>query len=121
MKGWDWAGIAKKIDARQSPFYTTAGLLGKMKLEPGQTAKAAKLFGLTKLEEKLLAEVPYRGTLPPGPPTDPLIYRFYELFQVYGTHSKALIHDDFRDDLMSAIAFVMKKEIQTHPKRDPHK
>lgn len=118
MKGWDWATIAKKIDPKQSPFYTTAGLLGQMKLEPGQAAKAAKLFGLTKMEEKLLAEVPYRGSLPPGPPTDPLIYRFYELVQVYGTTFKELIQEDFGDGIMSAIDFDMKMERLPDPKGD---
>jgi len=118
MKGWDWATIARKIDARQSPIYTTAGLLGQMKLEPVQAAKAAKLFGLTKMEEKLLAEVPYRGSLPPGPPTDPLIYRFYELVQVYGTTFKELIQEEFGDGIMSAIDFDMKMERLPDPKGD---
>src|SRR3546814_18854059 len=70
-------------------------------------AKAAKLFGLTRMEEKLLAEVPNRGSLPPGPPTDPTIYRFYELVQVYGTTWKELIHEEFGDGIMSAIDFNM--------------
>lgn len=118
MKGWSWADIAKKIDPKQSPIYTTAGLLGQMKFEPAQAAKAAKLFGLGKMEEKLLAEVPYRGSLPPGPPTDPLIYRFYELVQVYGTTFKEMIQEEFGDGIMSAIDFDMKMERLPDPKGD---
>src|SRR3546814_8807121 len=79
-----------------------------MKLEPGQAAKAAKLFGLTKMEEKLLAEVPYRGSLPPGPPTDPLIYRFYELIQVYGTTFKELIQEDRSEEHTSELQSLMR-------------
>lgn len=118
MKGWSWAEIARKIDPKQSPIYTTAALLGQMKFEPAQAAKAAKLFGLGKMEEKLLAEVPYRGSLPPGPPTDPLIYRFYELVQVYGTTFKEMIQEEFGDGIMSAIDFDMKMERLPDPKGD---
>lgn len=118
LKGWAWKDIAKKIDAKQSHIFLTAALLGQMKLEPAQAAKAAKLFSLSKMEEKLLAEVPYRGSLPPGPPTDPTIYRFYELVQVYGTTWKELIHEEFGDGIMSAIDFNMTMERLPDPKGD---
>ena len=36
----------------------------------------------------LLQVVPYKGSLPSAMPTDPLIYRFYELVNVYGTHAQ---------------------------------
>jgi len=118
LKGWSWKDITKKIDAKQSPIFLTAGLLGQMKLTPEQAKKTAKLFGLGKLEEALLAEAPYRGSLPPGPPTDPLIYRFYELVQVYGTTWKELIQEEFGDGIMSAIDFNMTMERQPDPKGD---
>lgn len=118
IKGLSWKDICKKIDPKQSPVFLTAGLLGQMKLEPAQAAKAAKLLGLTKMEEKLLAEIPNRGSLPPGPPTDPTIYRFYELVQVYGTTWKELIHEEFGDGIMSAIDFNMTMERQPDPKGD---
>lgn len=118
MKGWSWKEICKKIDPKESTIYVTAGLLGQMKLLPAQAAKAAKLFGLGKMEEKLLAEIPNRGSLPPGPPTDPTIYRFYELVQVYGTTWKELIHEEFGDGIMSAIDFNMTMERQPDPKGD---
>jgi len=118
MKGWSWKEITKKIDSKQSPIFLTAGLLGQMKLTPQQAAKTAKLFGLGKMEEKLLAETPYRGSLPPGPPTDPLIYRFHELVQVYGTTWKELIQEEFGDGIMSAIDFNMTMERLPDPKGD---
>ena len=118
LKGLAWKDIAKKIDPKESPIYVTAGLLGQMKLLPDQAKKAAKLFGLSKLEEVLLTEIPYRGSLPPGPPTDPTIYRFYELVQVYGTTWKELIHEEFGDGIMSAIDFNMTMERLPDPKGD---
>ena len=76
------------------------------------------LLDLDAEAEALLAEVPYRGSLPPGPPTDPLIYRFYELVQVYGTTWKELIQEEFGDGIMSAIDFDMTLERQPDPKGD---
>src|SRR5205814_6159175 len=55
----------------------------------------------------LLQTVPYKGSLPTAVPTDPLIYRFYELVNVYGTTFKELIHEEFGDGIMSAIDFDM--------------
>ena len=66
----------------------------------------------------LLQEPPYRGSLPAAVPTDPLIYRFYELIQVYGTTWKELIHEEFGDGIMSAIDFDMTLERQPDQKGD---
>jgi cyanate lyase len=66
----------------------------------------------------ILQEVPYRGSLPTIPPTDPLIYRFYELIQVYGTTWKELINEEFGDGIMSAIDFDMTMERQPDQKGD---
>ena len=74
--------------------------------------------GLGKEETLLLQEVPYRGSLPQVPPTDPLIYRFYELVQVYGTTWKELIQEEFGDGIMSAIDFDMTMERQPDQKGD---
>ena len=62
--------------------------------------------------------MPYRGSLPQVPPTDPLIYRFYELVQVYGTTWKELIQEEFGDGIMSAIDFDMTMERQPDQKDD---
>jgi cyanate lyase len=78
-----------------------------MSMLPVHAAKAANFLGLDKDDELTLTEIPYRGSLPPGPPTDPLIYRFYEVVQVYGTTWKEMIHEEFGDGIMSAIDFEM--------------
>ncbi len=92
--------------------------MGQMKLPKAQAAKAAALFGLTKAEERMLNEAPYRGSIPQMPPTDPLIYRFYELVMVYGTTWKELIQEDFGDGIMSAIDFNMTMEREPNNKGD---
>ena len=97
---------------------TTAGLFGQMHLDDDEAAKAAELLGLNDEERTLLTEIPYRGSLPLGPPTDPLIYRFYELVQVYGTTWKALIQEEFGDGIMSAIDFNMQMEREPNPNGD---
>jgi cyanate lyase len=112
-----WRGIAEQIGSG-SPIVTTAALLGQMRLTEDEAAKAAAILGLDDDERTLLTEVPYRGSLPPGPPTDPLIYRFYELVSVYGTTWKALIEEEFGDGIMSAIDFDMTMERQPDPKGD---
>jgi cyanate lyase len=89
-----------------------------MKLRPEQAERAALLFDLGEEEQLLLQEVPYRGSLPTAVPTDPLIYRFYELVQVYGTSWKELIQEEFGDGIMSAIDFDMAIERQPDPKGD---
>ena len=117
LKGLSWKTICGEIGGG-SATYVTAALLGQMKLRPEQAAKAAKLFGLGEEETLLLQEVPYRGSLPALPPADPLIYRFYELVQVYGTTWKELIQEEFGDGIMSAIDFDMAIERQPDQKGD---
>jgi cyanate lyase len=89
-----------------------------MKLRPEQQERAASMLGLSEEEKLLLEEVPHRGSLPSAVPTDPLIYRFYELVQVYGTSWKELIQEEFGDGIMSAIDFEMAIERQPDPKGD---
>ena len=78
LKRLSWKTIAAEIGGG-SPVYLTAALMGQMKLRPEQAERAALLFDLGEEEKLLLQEVPYRGSLPTAVPTDPLIYRFYEL------------------------------------------
>src|SRR5882757_9659715 len=103
-KGFSWKYICEQIGG-MSPVMITGGVLGQQKMTRPMAAAAAKLFGLSKTEEALLNEVPYRGTGTPMPPTDPLIYRFYELVMVNGPAWKALIEEEFGDGIMSAIDF----------------
>jgi cyanate lyase len=114
-KGWSWAFICSQIGG-MSPILVTGALLGQMKLTKPQAARAADLFGLTKSEQALLNEVPHRGTS--MPPTDPLIYRFYELVMVNAPALKALIEEEFGDGIMSAIDFDLALERQSDPKGD---
>ncbi len=116
-KGWTWKYICGEIGG-MSPVMITGGVLGQQKMTKPMAAAAAKLFGLSKTEEALLNEVPYRGTGTPMPPTDPLIYRFYELVMVNGPAWKALIEEEFGDGIMSAIDFDMTMERQADPKGD---
>src|SRR5271170_7963698 len=116
QKKLSWKQVAEAIG--MSSVWTTAALLGQMSMEPPHAEKAAKLFGLTADEAALLCEIPYRGSLPTQVPTDPLIYRFYELVQVYGTTWKALIEEEIGDGIMSAIDFDMEMTRQPDPKGD---
>jgi cyanate lyase len=114
-KGWTWKHICDEIGG-MSPVMITGALLGQMKLPKPLAAKAAELFGLGAAEQAMLNEVPHRGT--PMPPTDPLIYRFYELVMVNGPAWKALIEEEFGDGIMSAIDFNMEFEREANPKGD---
>jgi cyanate lyase len=114
-KGWTWKDICTEIGG-MSPVLIVGAILGQMKLTKPQAAKAAELFGLSKSEEALINEVPNRGT--PMPPTDPLIYRLYELVMVNGPALKALIEEEFGDGIMSAIDFDMLIDRQADPKGD---
>ena len=115
-KALTWKEICATISGG-SPVLITAALHGQMKLTPEQADKARELFGLSELEAKMLTEIPYRGT-PMMPPTDPVIYRFYELVMVYGPTWKALIEEEFGDGIMSAIDFDMEMERKPDPKGD---
>jgi|SRR5215471_13212114 len=115
-KGLKWADIAEKVG--QSKEWTTAALLGQMTLTEKQAETVGKLFALEKEAVLLLQQVPHKGSLPTAIPTDPLIYRFYELVNVYGTTLKALIHEEFGDGIMSAIDFHMDIQREPDPKGD---
>ncbi|HUE18216.1 MAG TPA: cyanase [Stellaceae bacterium] len=116
-KGWTWKYICGEIGG-MSPILVTGAILGQMKLTKPQGANAAKLFGLSKAEQAMLNEVPFRGTGTPMPPTDPLIYRLYELVMVNGPALKALIEEEFGDGIMSAIDFDMDITRKSDPKGD---
>lgn len=114
-KGWSWKYITREIGG-MSEVLVVGALLGQHKLVKPLAAKAAQLFGLSEAEQRMLNEVPNRGT--PMPPTDPLIYRFYELVMINGPAWKALIEEEFGDGIMSAIDFDMEMERLPNPKGD---
>ena len=115
-KGLSWAKLAKAIG--QSKEWTTAALLGQMQMTKEQAEKAGKLLRLPTDAVLLLQQVPYKGSLPTAVPTDPLIYRWYEIVNVYGTTIKELIHEEFGDGIMSAIDFQMDITREPDPKGD---
>jgi cyanate lyase len=114
-KGWSWKHICAEIGG-MAPTLIVGALLGQMKLVRPLAHKAAELFALSDAEEAMLNEVPHRGT--PMPPTDPLIYRFYELVMLNGPAWKALIEEEFGDGIMSAIDFNFDFERERNPKGD---
>jgi cyanate lyase len=115
-KGIKWADIAKRVG--QSKEWTTAALLGQMTLTREQAQTVSSMLELGAEAAALLQEVPYKGSLPTAIPTDPLIYRFYEIVNVYGTTLKTLIHEEFGDGIMSAIDFSMDLQREPDPKGD---
>ena len=115
--GWTWRHICDEIGGMSDTLIVGA-LLGQMKLVKPLAKKAAILFSLSPAEEAMLNEVPMRGTGTPMPPTDPLIYRFYEMVMVNGPAWKALIEEEFGDGIMSAIDFDFKFERMAHERGD---
>lgn len=111
-----WAQLAEVIG--HSKEWSTAALLGQMTLNVEQATRVGEILDLSKEAVALLQVVPYKGSLPTSVPTDPLIYRFYELISVYGTTFKELIHEEFGDGIMSAIDFKMDLQREPNPAGD---
>jgi len=116
-KGWSWKHICGEIGGF-SEILVVGALLGQMKLTKPQAEAAGRLFSLSKAETAMLNEVPMRGAGVPMPPTDPLIYRLYELIMINGPALKALIEEEFGDGIMSAIDFDMDIDRVANPKGD---
>lgn len=112
-----WSGLAELADGL-SKEYVTAALMGQMQLPKPAAEAIGQHLGLDDYEIRLLQQAPYRGSLPTTVPTDPLIYRFYELISVYGTTWKEMIQEEFGDGIMSAIDFDMTMERQPDQKGD---
>lgn len=115
-QGLAWEAIARKLG--RSKEWTTALCLGQMTANAEQAATLAQLFDLTAEEQKWLQVVPNKGSLATPVPTDPLIYRWYEIVSVYGSTIKELIHEEFGDGIMSAIDFSMDIAREPDPKGD---
>jgi cyanate lyase len=115
-KDLKWADIADRVG--RSKEWTTAALLGQMPMSKEDAEAAGAIFELEAEDIRWLQAGPYRGSLGQTVPTDPLIYRFYEIVQVYGTTLKALIEEEFGDGIMSAIDFTMDIRREPDPKGD---
>ena len=117
-KGWTWKHIREQIGG-MSPVLVVGALLGQMKLTKPQAGQGGRAVRpVRRPKQAMLNEVPMRGAGVPMPPTDPLIYRFYELVMVNGPAWKALIEEEFGDGIMSAIDFDMEIERLPNPKGD---
>lgn len=114
--GLKWEDVARQVGL--SKEWVTAGCLGQMTFDERQARIVAEIFGLSAEAEQWLKVVPCKGSLPTSVPTDPLIYRFYELVSVYGSTFKELIHEEFGDGIMSAIDFKMDLQREAHPQGD---
>ena len=101
--GVSWAQLAEVVD--RPVAWTTAALLGQHPMTAVQAAAAVALLDLDRDVLVALQLQPTRGALDAAVPTDPTIYRFYEILQVYGPTIKELIHEQFDDGIMSAINF----------------
>jgi cyanate lyase len=115
-KGLTWQQLADAIG--KPVVWTTAALLGQHPIPSEQGHKLVELLGLDASVVPVLAAVPMRGGLPTAVPTDPTIYRFYEVLQVYGGAIKELIHEEFGDGIMSAINFSVNIEKKSNPAGD---
>lgn len=115
-KGLTWEKVAKEVGL--SKEWVTAACLGQMTLNDEQANKVGGLFNLNENEIKWLKVVPYKDSLPTAVPSDPLIYRLYEVISVYGLTIKELIHEEFGDGIMSAIDFSMDIQRENNPAGD---
>jgi len=115
-KGLTWATIAEKVG--KSKEWTTAALLGQAAMSAEEAQAAADLLDLGPEVVSALQQYPTKGSLKEEIPTDPLLYRFHEITQVYGAAMKELIHEVFGDGIMSAIDFEAYVEREEDPKGD---
>lgn len=111
-----WKQLAEAVG--RSEVWTTSALLGQQSMSGDEAAAAGNLLGLTQAEVLLLQVPPSKGSLGPNLSTDPLIYRFHEIVQVYGTTLKELLHEKMGDGIMSAIDFEMSIDKVPDPKGD---
>ncbi|ORI20468.1 cyanase [Rhodococcus sp. 1163] len=112
-KDLSWQEIADVTGL--SVAFVTAAVLGQHPLPADAADAVAELLGLGADDAMALQAIPSRGSIPGGIPTDPTIYRFYEMLQVYGTTLKALIHEQFGDGIISAINFKLDVEKVADP------
>jgi cyanate lyase len=115
-KGLSFADLEAKLGFDEvwiaSVFYRQASA------SEDEAGKMVEMLGLGPDVAEALTECPMKGGLDPLVPTDPLIYRFYEIMQVYGMPVKAVVHEKFGDGIMSAIDFSIDVEKEEDPKGD---
>ncbi|HEX7028662.1 MAG TPA: cyanase [Gammaproteobacteria bacterium] len=116
-KGLTWETIAAEIG--MSPVWTVSACFGENSMPAEIADRLCSLLELPAEISVALQAFPYKGTgMQKSVPTDPLVYRFYEIILVYGDTIKELIHEKFGDGIMSAIDFTMNIDKQEDPKGD---
>lgn len=108
-----FAEMAKAVGKHE--VWTASALLGQASMSAEEAKVVVEKLGLDPAAAAILQECPYKGALDTVVPTDPLIYRLYEIMAVFGMPIKAIIHEKFGDGIMSAIDF----EIDIRKKEDP--
>ncbi len=103
MADLSWAELAQGTGL--SVPYVTAAILGQHALPRAAADLVCQRLALGSADAATLTAIPLRGSIAGGTPTDPTIYRFYEMIQIYGTTLKALVHEQFGDGIISAINF----------------
>jgi cyanate lyase len=103
--GLTWAQIAGAVG--RPVAWTTSALLGQHPMPLKEAQAAASILDLGDDAALAFQQQPTRGALDTAVPTDPTMYRFYEVLLVYGPTIKELIHEQFGDGIMSAINFRM--------------
>jgi cyanate lyase len=111
-----FGAIAKAVG--RHPVWVTSALFGQATMSKEEAQIAVDVLGLGAEVDAALQEMPTKGAVGQTVPVDPLIYRFHEITQVYGTTIKALIHEMFGDGIMSAIDFEMEIQKKEDPKGD---
>ena len=115
-RGITFEAIASEVGHHKE--WTTAAIYGQATMSTEEAERTAAVLGLGPDVVQALQMYPTKGSLPEAVPVDPLLYRFHEITQVYGTTMKALIHEMFGDGIMSAIDFEMYIEKVEDPKGD---
>ena len=115
-KGLTFDAIAAAVGRHK--VWVTAALMGQATMSADEANAVARVLGLDPEVAEALQDMPMKGSLDSAVPVDPLIYRFHEITQVYGTTIKALIHEMCGDGIMSAIDFEMDIQKVEDPKGD---
>lgn len=113
--GMTWEALAEAIG--MSPVFTHSAAMGMNAFPPEKAEALAKLLDLEPDAAELLSEPPTK-IWSQAVPTDPCIYRLYEIVGVYGPTIKALIEEKFGTGIMSAIDFEMHLSREPNPKGD---
>jgi cyanate lyase len=114
-QGKTWEGLAEEVGL--SAVFLTSACLGQNSLKPEIADKLCKALGLPEDVSIALQQFPHKSW-DKSVPTDPVIYRWYEIVGVYGDTIKELIHEKFGDGIMSAIDFSMEIGKEENPAGD---